>query len=65
LFEIGQKLAKYKFLAMNFFFWPTPSKIGQFEQKWPINWPSGIPDVKLQTTHRIPYQDFNLLVIPC
>jgi hypothetical protein len=31
------------FLAMNFFFWPTPSKIGQFEQKWPINWPSGIP----------------------
>ncbi len=28
---------------MNFFFWPTPSKIGQFELKWPINWPSGIP----------------------
>ncbi len=37
------KLAKYMFLAMNFFFWPMPSKISQFEQKWPINWPSGIP----------------------
>ncbi len=29
--------------AMNFFFWPTPAKIVQFEQKWPINWPSGNP----------------------
>ncbi len=28
LYEIGQKLAKYIFLATNFFFWPTPSKIG-------------------------------------
>ncbi len=32
---------------MIFFFWPTPSKIGQFEQKWPINWPSGIPEPML------------------
>jgi hypothetical protein len=46
LLEIGQKLAKYMFLAMNVFFWPKPSKIGQFEQKWPINWPSGIPAKK-------------------
>jgi hypothetical protein len=50
LFEIGQKLAKYMFLAMNFFFWPTPSKIGQFKQKWPINWPSGIPGLELAYT---------------
>jgi len=29
-FQIGHKLAKNMFLATNFFFWPTPSEIGQF-----------------------------------
>jgi hypothetical protein len=47
LLEIGKKLAKNwqknMIPAMNFFFWPTPAKIVQFEQKWPINWPSGNP----------------------
>jgi hypothetical protein len=42
LFEIGEKLVKN--MAVNFFLWPMLSKIGQFKQIWPINWPSGNPD---------------------
>jgi hypothetical protein len=51
--KIGRKLAKNMFLATNFFFWPTPSEIGQKighlvtlvrpmqarVARWPIYWP--------------------------